>query len=478
MDESCESAPRLLASGIDTMSSREQSNRSIAMNPMAESSTPHENLVDERAREYDGASIDDRLMEQAGAGKPILRRLVKTLMLVLALLGGGVFVLHKVRADIPALNTSELYASLDSISARAEQLKTRIVGHKEEESVHHEHHKIVVTSPMAKDVTITQDYVCQIHSQRHINICALENGYLKAIPIKEGQAVKTGQLMFEIVPILYKARLDAELAERDLAQMELNNTRRLAAKQGVSQNEVKLYEAKLARAQAKADLALAELNFTTVKAPFDGIIDRLHEQQGSLVKEGDMLTTLSDNSVMWVYFNVPEIRYLEYMAEVGQHKESPDIELVLANGTTFPHTGRFDPIRRQIGAIEANFNNETGNISFRADFPNPERLLRHGQTGTVLIKRLVKDAIIIPQRAIFENLAKRYVYVVDKDDVVHQREIEIAHELEDIYVIGMGLDVRDRIVLEGIRQVRDGDKVEYESLDPVKALGTLKNHAE
>ena len=207
---------------------------------------------------------------------------------------------------------------------RAEQMKGYIVGqyesyfHKhEEEEAHQEHHKIVVTSPMAKDVIITQEYVCQIHSRRHIDVCALEDGYLKAIPIKEGQAVKEGDVMFEIVPVLYKARWDAEVAERDLAQLELNNTKKLADKQGVSQNEVKLFEAKLAKAQAKADLAEAELNFTKVKAPFDGIIDRLKEQQGSLVKEGDILTTLSDNSVMWVYFNVPEARYLEYMADTG-----------------------------------------------------------------------------------------------------------------------------------------------------------------
>jgi membrane fusion protein (multidrug efflux system) len=360
---------------------------------------------------------------------------------------------------------------------RAEQMKGRIVGqyesnfHKHEEEAHHEQHKIMVTSPMAKDVIITQEYVCQIHSRRHINVRALENGYLKAIPIKEGQAVKTGELMFEIVPILYKARLDAEVAERDLAQLELNNTKRLADKQGVSQNEVRLFEAKLAKAQAKADLALAELNFATVRAPFDGIIDRLHEQQGSLVKEGDILTTLSDNSVMWVYFNVTEKRYLEYMAETGQNKQSPDIELMLANHSKFPQIGK-------IGAIEANFNNETGNIAFRADFPNPDGLLRHGQTGTVLINRVLKGAIVIPQRATFENLAKRYVYVVGKDDVVHQREIVIDHELEDIFVIGRGLDVNDRIVLEGIRQVRDEEKVEYEFRQPEQVMANQKNHAE
>ena len=213
------------------------------------------------------------------------------------------------------------------------------------------------------------------------------------------------------------------------------------------------------KAQAKAELAEAELNFATVKAPFDGIVDRLHQQQGSLVKEGEILTTLSDNSVMWVYFNVPEARYLEYMADLNQHKEDLQIELMLANGNKFEQLGK-------IGAIEAEFNNETGNIPFRADFPNPDRLLRHGQTGTVLISRVQNDAIVIPQRATFEVLDKRYVYVVDKDDVVHQREIVVQNELEDIFVIKKGVGVDDKIVLEGIRQVRDGDKVEYEDRQP------------
>ena len=170
------------------------------------------------------------------------------------------------------------------------------------------------------------------------------------------------------------------------------------------------------------------MNFTNVRAPFDGIVDRLHEQQGSLIKEGDILTTLSDNSVMWVYFNVPEARYLEYMAGLEQDKEDRQIELVLANGSKFPQTGK-------IGAIEAQFNNETGNIPFRADFPNPDGLLRHGQTGNVLIHRTLKNAIVIPQRATFEILDKRYVYVVGKDDVVHQREIVVQNEMDDIFVI-------------------------------------------
>jgi membrane fusion protein (multidrug efflux system) len=339
------------------------------------------------------------------------------------------------------------------------------------EEEHHESHKIMATNPESKDVTLTQQYVCQIHSQRHIQVRALERGYLEAITIKEGQQVKEGDMLFKVVPILYKTKYDAENAEARVAQLEYEYANSLFKKNAISENEVALVEAKMLKARAKADQARAELNFATIKAPFDGIVDRLHHQQGSLVEEGEILTTMSDNSLMWVYFNVPEARYLEYMANLNQKREDLKIELLLANGNTFEHFGK-------IGAIEADFNNQTGNIPFRADFPNPERLLRYGQTGTVLIRRVQKNAIVIPQRATFEVLQKRYVFVVDKDDVAHQREIEVQNELEDLFVLKSGVGVDDTIVLEGIRQVRDGDKVEYEERQPEEVVAHLKYHAE
>lgn len=345
---------------------------------------------------------------------------------------------------------------------------------------HEEHHaelrKLVVTSPVIKDVVGTQQYVCQIHSRRHIEVRALESGYLEEIKLKEGQAVKEGELMFKILPTLYQAKLDAEEAEAELAQIEFNNTKKLFEQKVVSPQEVALAQAKLDKALAEVALAQAELNFTDVKAPFDGIIDRLYEQQGSLIEESDILTTLSDNQVMWVYFNVPEARYLEYKTGLDKDGNPVDsnlqIELMLANGNKFAQEGK-------IGAIEADFNNQTGNIAFRADFPNPEALLRHGQTGTVMIHRPIHGALVIPQRATFEILDKRYAYVVDKDGIVHQRDVEIdSNALDDIYLIKEGLDVNDKIVLEGVQQVHDGEHVEYEFIAPEEALKNLKYHAE
>lgn len=339
---------------------------------------------------------------------------------------------------------------------------------------HHAVHMIIVTTPVKKDVISTQQYVCQIHSCQHIEVRALEGGYLEKINIKEGQHVKKGDLLFKILPTLFQARMESELAEANRVQIELDNAQSLMDKGIVSSQEIALKKAELAKAKAKVQLAQAELGFTNVKAPFDGIVDRQRNQLGSLIEEGDVLTTMSDNSLMWVYFNVPEAQYLEYKAELdkdGGKSDHLQIELKLANGEIFPQQGK-------IGAIEADFNNMTGNIPFRADFPNPEGLLRNGQTGTILIHRTLQNVLVIPQRATFEILAKRYAFVVDKDNVVHQRDIEIKGEQDDIFVLKSGLKGGEKIVLEGIRQVKDGDKIKYDFRDPQEVLSNLKYHAE
>ena len=375
----------------------------------------------------------------------------------------------------------------------------------EEETPREERQAIVATRPLAKDVVTTQEYVCQIHARRHIEVRALERGYLQEVNVQEGQSIKQGEVMFRIMPVLYQATLDTEMAHAEVERIRFNNTALLTRNSVVSKQELAMAKAELAKANAQVKKAKAELNFTTLRAPFDGIVDRQHEQLGSLVAEGDVLTTLSDNQVMWVYFNVPESRYLQYKADDA--KDSLDIRLQLANGALFAYPGK-------IGAIEADFNNETGNIAFRADFPNPNSLLRHGQTGTILLHRKLPGAIVIPQRSTYEILAKKYVYVIEPEakpgvqgesgrtaekgdapapakqpekrgaesakahGVVRQREITIQEELDDIYVIKDGLKVTDKIIFEGVRQVRDGDEVEYDLAPPETILSHLKYHAE
>jgi membrane fusion protein, multidrug efflux system len=270
--------------------------------------------------------------------------------------------------------------------------------------------KITISTVQSKAVTVTRQYACQIHAWRRIDIRALQNGYVGEFKVKEGQPVKKGDLLFEVEP----------LVTRDTPSRGAESTN-------------------------------PKVSFAKVVAPFDGIVDRVVESRSSLVEEDDILMALTDTSLMWAFFYVPEACYIEYMANQKQH-EGDTIELVLANGDKFRHIGK-------IGVIGANFNTQMGTIPYRADFSNPDRLLRHGQTGTVLINRTLKDAIVIPKRATYEILDKRYVYIVDKDDVTHRREIVVQNELPDMFVVKKGVGVGDRIIDEGVSLVHDGDKV-------------------
>lgn len=339
--------------------------------------------------------------------------------------------------------------------------------HKEHKKT--EHH-FSVTSPLKMDTSITKDYVCQIHSIRHIELRSQERGFLQTTYVDEGQTVKKGQLLFKIMPRLYEAELQRAQAEVNLAKIEYQNTKSLADKNVVAPNELAMTKAKYDKAKAEMALAEVHLSFTEIRAPFDGIIDRFHVRPGSLVDEGDLLTHLSDNSKMWVYYNVPEAEYLDYATQV-KRDEDIVVSLLMANNKLFEHSG-------VVETIEADFNSETGNIPFRATFPNPQALLRHGETGNILMTVQLKNAILIPQKTTFEILEKKYVFVVTKDNLIKSREITIEAEMPHLYAISKGLEENDRILLDGLRLVRENEEISYEYIDPIRVMSELDLYAE
>ncbi len=342
---------------------------------------------------------------------------------------------------------------------------------------HHNEHQghldstFLVSSPYKSDTSIVKSYVCQIHSYRHIELRSQEKGYLTGVFIDEGDFVKEGTLLFQIMPSLYEAEVAKAEAEAQLAKIEYDNTKSLADSNVVSINELLMAEAKLNKAKAELDLAKVHLGFTQVRAPFDGYIDRFRVRPGSLVDEGEWLTSMSDNSKMWVYFNVPEAEYLDYQSQMINTDSTMNIELLMANQKIFSHKGRVE-------TIEADFNSETGNIPFRATFPNPKGLLRHGETGNVLIQEPIENALIIPQKATYEVLDKKYVFVVDEDSVIRPRNIKIASELPHLFIIEEGLDENDKILIEGLRKVKKNQKIKFEMMEPKKSIKNLDLYAE
>lgn len=331
--------------------------------------------------------------------------------------------------------------------------------------------ELVLTRPIIRDTIISRDYVCQIRSCRNIEIRALERGYLEVVNVKEGQVLKEGDLMFKILPRVYNAMVKRTEAEAQVARVEFENTQRLLETNVVSDKELTMAKAKLDQKIAEVNLAQTHLGFTTIKAPFSGLMDRLRLRNGSLVEVGDLLTTLSDNSEMWIYFNVPEADYLEYASSV-QPEENKAVNLVMANGKIFDQTGR-------VNVIEGEFDNKTGTIPFRADFPNPKGLLRHGETGSVRMHKTVKHALLVPQKATFDILGEHYIYIVGKDDVIKQAKLHVAEELEDLYVVGSGVTDQDRIIFEGQRQAHDGEKAhDYRFEETKDAYANLKLRAQ
>lgn len=342
-------------------------------------------------------------------------------------------------------------------------------GHEEEEKEPESH--FLVTSPIQRDTLIYQEYVGQVRSSSHIELRSQEKGYLEKIFVDEGQYVQKGQLLFKIMPIIYQAEVEKAQAEFNFAEIEFSNTKSLADNNVVSPNELALAKAKLNKAKAELSLAQAHLAFTDIRAPFNGIMDRFEKRLGSLIDEGELLTTLSDNSKMWVYFNVPEVEYLNYI-KTAKGKGNQKVLLQMANNELFDVPG-------VVETIEADFNNENGNIAFRATFMNPRGILRHGETGNILMPVSLKGAILIPQKATFDVLDKKYVYVVDDKNVLQARRIEISHEMPHLYVIASGIGPNDKILAEGLGKVKNNEKIQYKLVSFEKELAELnKLHAE
>jgi len=330
--------------------------------------------------------------------------------------------------------------------------------------------KFTVTNAAVIDTSFTKEYVSQIRSLRNIEIRAQEKGFLQNIYVDEGQFVKAGQVLFRIMPQLYEAELQKAQAEAQAATIELQNAKALADKNVVSKSEQAMAQAKLEQAKAEVAMAKVHLSFTEIRAPFDGTIDRLPKKLGSLIDEGELLTSLSDNSQMFAYFNVSEPEYLQYQTDVKDRGDS-QVSLLLANNERLKYKGKVE-------VIESEFDPETGNIAFRAKFPNNDKLLRNGETGKVLMTVPIKKELVIPQKATYEIQDKKYVFVVTDKNVLKSKEIKIVGELPDLYIIKSGITVNDKILLEGVQKANDDDKIKYDYQDPKTVLSHLRIKAE
>lgn len=331
--------------------------------------------------------------------------------------------------------------------------------------------EFLVAHPILKPANDPQEFVAEINAKQNVEIRSKIRGFVEKIWVDEGQSVKGGQLLFSVSnninqQELAKSQAQVKIAEAELKaiKLELENAKNLFDKNIISKAEMDLASARVEAANAKvaetvSDEERAKLNvsYSQIRAPFDGIINRIPNKAGSLVEEGALLTTISNNSEVYTYFNVSEKDYLEFVLGTAEGVTS-EVTLYLANGMEYPHKGLIE-------TSESEFDKSTGNIAFRARFPNPKRLLKHGGSGKVILDNHIAEAIHIPQRSTFEVQDKLYVYVLDKENVLQQRSIEPVLRIPHYYIINEGIAPDDKVLFEGVQSVKSGQKIAARLID-------------
>ena len=310
-------------------------------------------------------------------------------------------------------------------------------------------------------------YPATIKGVQDVQISPKVQGFITQINVKEGQSVSAGQVLFVLDNATYQAQVRQLQASVNTAQAACNtaklnfeNSQKLYENKVIGdfelQSATNSYEsAKAALSQAQAGLAAAKetLSFCYVKSPAAGVVGTLPYKKGTLVNTASVLTTVSNISQMEVYFSLTEKDALAMaQAEGGQNAAMgamPNVQLKLADGTVYAHEGK---VTKMSGVIDA----ATGSVQVIALFPNPERLLKSGGSGSIIIPKSNNNAIVIPQSCVSEVQNKKFVYILGKDNKVKYTEIKVDPQNDgNNYIVTEGLKVGDKYVTNGITKLND-----------------------
>ena len=326
-------------------------------------------------------------------------------------------------------------------------------------------------------------YPASIKGVQDVQISPKVQGFITQINVKEGQTVGAGQVLFVLDNATYQAQVRQMEAAVNTAQAACNtsklsyeNSQKLYENKVIGdfelQSATNAYEsAKAQLAQAQAGLASAKetLSFCYVKSPAAGVVGTLPLKVGALVNTASVLTTVSNNSSMEVYFSMTEKDALE-MSKSGEGLQKlPAVKLKLADGTIYGHDGK---VTKMSGVIDA----ATGTVQMIAVFPNPEKLLKSGGSGSIVIPHDNASAIVIPQSCVSEVQNKKFVYTVVNDNKVKYTEIKVSPQDDGVnYVVTDGLKAGDKYVTNGITKLNDG--MEIVQITPERYQQKIKEQA-
>lgn len=312
-------------------------------------------------------------------------------------------------------------------------------------------------------ITLYTEYPARVEGKVNVDIRSRIDGYIQTIYVEEGSYVKAGQALFKIDDRSYTEALNSANAQLANAELEVNKYRMLSQNNVTSDFQLKTAEATYKAAKSTVETARINLGFTTVKAPVNGFIGLIPKRIGNLVAPGDAqpLTTLSDINEVYTYFSMSEKDFLlfnsQYQGENVNEKiaKMESVSLMLADNSIYPVNGKID-------MVNGSFDTSTGAISMRAVFNNPNRLLRTGNTGRIIIPRKTNNVLLVPVLSTMDLQDKILVWRLTNDNKTERVAITISGKQGDFYVVKDGLNAGDRIIAKELETVTDGETIQPE----------------
>ena len=308
-----------------------------------------------------------------------------------------------------------------------------------------------------QDATVFEEYTANLEGQQNVEIRPKVDGYIQKIYVDEGQTVRKGQVLFKLETKTRSQDAVAAKSNVDAAQVEVDRLKPLVDRKIISNVQLETAKARLSQAKAAYSSIAADISYGTITSPVNGVIGSLPYKEGSLVSasSAEPLTTVSDTKVMRAYFTMNEKQMIAFSRQFKgatlqeKLKNTPKVGLLLADNSEYEEKGTLTAVN---GLVDA----ATGTTEFRAEFANPQAVLRSGSSGIVRIPIDYKDVIMVPQGAVFDMQGKQMIYVVNKDNTVKSKIITVKTTAGMNFIVESGLEPGEVIVTEGASKLKDG----------------------
>ncbi len=327
-----------------------------------------------------------------------------------------------------------------------------------------------VVKSETRDLTSLQDFPANIEGTVNAAVRAKVSGYITDVLVDEGEEVKRGQLLFKLETESLSQDAEAAQAGVNAAQVEVDKLRPLVEKNIISEVQLETAKAQLERAKSNYNSIAANISYANIKSPVNGRVGSINFRSGNLVSPNDPepLTTVSQSEEVYAFFAMNEAEYYDFMERIeGETRKEkldniPAVNLILAGDRKYAYEGKIETINPQV-------NVQTGTVSFRATFPNPEGLLANGNTGRILVPRTYEDVLVIPSKSTYESQGRVYTFKLVKGDTVKNTLIQAGNKVNDLLIVNSGLEEGDEIVAEGVAKLRDAQRItpQHTQLDSV-----------